>query len=213
MIRLLAFASIALALVAPAAFGQSTNPASPAPGNPGGMPPGTKQSAPGVPAPHKTNQADRAFVHAATVGGLAEVELGRLAAQKASNRTKDFAERMVRDHSTANDRLSTLVKTEGIAPSDKLDEEHRAMRASLEQSSGTQFDNAYMQGQITEHQKTAQLLEYEIGSGDNAELKDFASDVLPTGLAHLRMAQAVALEMAHQVTAEVPTNETPREGR
>jgi len=212
MIRLLAFASIALALVAPAAFGQSTNPASPAPGNPGGTPPGMRQSAPGVPAPHQTNQADQAFVHAATVGGLAEVELGRLAAQKASNRTvKEFAERMVRDHSAANDRLATLVKTDRSAPS--LDEEHQAMRASLEQSSGTQFDNAYMQGQITEHQKTAQLLEYEIGSGDNAELKDFASDVLPTVLAYLRMAQAVAMEMAHQVTAEVPTRETPREGR
>jgi putative membrane protein len=214
MIRLFAFASIALALVAPAAFGQSTNPASPAPGNPGGMPPGTRQSIPGVPAPHQTNQADRAFVHAATVGGLAEVELGRLAAQKASNRTvKEFAERMVRDHGAANDRLSTLVKADKSAPSDKLDEEHQAMRARLEQSSGAQFDNAYMQGQVTEHQKTAQLLEYEIGSGGNAELKEFASDLLPTVLAHLRMAQAIASEMAHQATAELPTKEAPREGR
>jgi hypothetical protein len=71
---------MAIVLIAPAVFGQSINPASPAPGNPGGMPPGTSQSAPGVAALRQTNQPDRAFIRAAAVGGLAEVELGRLAA-------------------------------------------------------------------------------------------------------------------------------------
>jgi putative membrane protein len=210
MIRLLAFASIGISLIAPAAFSQSNSPATTAPGNPGGMPPGTTQSAPGVPAPRQTNQADRAFIHAATVGGLAEFEFGRLAAQKATSRTvKEFAQRMVRDHSAANDRLSKLVRADMIAPSDKLDQEHQSMRAKLEQSGGAQFDHSYIQDQIVEHQKTAQLLEYEIGSGENAELKDFATDLLPAVLAHLRMAQAVASEMA-QATAEVPPTEGQR---
>ncbi|MDI4235200.1 DUF4142 domain-containing protein [Bradyrhizobium sp. Arg237L] len=212
--RLLTLVTIAIAFVSPAAFGQSTNPASPAPGNPGGVPPGTRQSAPGVPAPRQTNQPDRTFIHAAAVGGLAEVELGRLAAQRATSRTvREFAERMVRDHSAANDRLGTLANTNGIALPDKFDEEHKAMRAKLEQSSDAQFDRAYIEGQIIEHQKTAQLLEYEIGSGENAELKNFASDLLPTVLDHLRMAQTISAEMAHQAATEMPRKEMPRERR
>ncbi|NOJ40042.1 DUF4142 domain-containing protein [Bradyrhizobium australiense] len=212
MIRFVAFASLAIALLVPPAFGQTTDPASPAPGNPGGMLPGTKQSASSVPAPRQTNPPDQAFIHSATVGGLAEVELGKLAAQKATGRAvKEFAQQMSRDHSAANDRLSTIVKAVGIAPPERLDEEHKAMQVRLQQSDGAQFDHSYIQGQIIEHQKTAQLLEYEIGSGENAELKDFASDLLPTVLGHLRMAQAIAAEMAQQAQAEVPP--TNREKR
>ncbi|MGY3606020.1 MULTISPECIES: DUF4142 domain-containing protein [unclassified Bradyrhizobium] len=212
--RLLTLLAIAIAFLSPAAFGQSTNPVSPAPGNPGGMPPGTRQSAPGVPAPRQANQADRAFINAAATGGLAEVDLGRFAAQQGASRAvTEFAQRMVRDHSAANDRLSALAKANGIAAPDKLDEEHKATRAKLEQLSGPQFDRAYIEGQIIDHQKTAQLLEYEIGSGENAELKDLASDLLPTVLGHLRMAQAIASEMAQQAAAETPRTERPSERR
>jgi len=186
---------IALMLVAPA-FGQQTNPASPAPGNPAGTLPGTKDSAPGVPAPGQTNQADRAFVQAAAIGGLAEVEAAKLATQKGAKREiKEFAQRMIHDHGAAIDRLSMLAKAEGIQLPDGLDDEHSAMRDQLEQATGMQFDRTYIHGQIVDHQKTAQLLEYEIGSGDNAELKKFASDILPTVFDHLRMAQSIAAEI------------------
>jgi len=75
MTRLSAAAGIAIALASPA-FCQSADPVSPAAGNPGGMPPGAMQSAPGMPAPGQINQADRAFIHAATAAGLAEVKMG-----------------------------------------------------------------------------------------------------------------------------------------
>ena len=48
-------------------------------GNPAGMLPGSGQVAPGVPAPHQPNAQDRLFVDQASIGGMAEVELGRLA--------------------------------------------------------------------------------------------------------------------------------------
>jgi putative membrane protein len=190
---------VIMASVAPAS-GQPTSPVSPpAPGNPAGMPPGTTQSPPGSPAPRQTNQSDRVFTHAAAIGGLAEVDLGKLATQKAAGRAvQDFAQTMVRDHGAANDRLAAIAKEDGITLPDQLDEEHRTMRSQLEQSSGPHFDRAYIQGQIIDHQKTAQLLEYEIGSGENNDLKAFASDTLPTVLEHLRIAQAIALAMSQQ---------------
>ncbi|WP_407180139.1 DUF4142 domain-containing protein [Bradyrhizobium sp. STM 3562] len=196
MIRLpavtLLTALLMLALAAPA-WAQSTNPAGPAPGNPAGMAPGTKESAPGVPASRQTNVADRTFTRGAAIGGAAEVDMARLATQKASSRpVQEFAQQMIQDHGGANDRLSALAQADGIRLPAGLDAEHAAMRRQLEQASGAEFDRAYIQGQMIDHQKAAQLLEYEIGSGENAELKNFASDILPVVLRHLRMAQAIA---------------------
>lgn len=165
-------------------------------GNPAGTPPGTPQAAPGVPAPHQPNQADRSFVRAATIGGMAEVELGKLAEQKGhSDAVKSFGQRMVQDHTKANNRLAALAKAADIPQPDALDDEHRAMRDQLTNFSGERFDQAYMRGQMTDHQKTAQLLEYEIGSGQDTALKSFASETLPIILDHLHMAQDILARM------------------
>jgi putative membrane protein len=110
---------------------------------------------------------------------LAEVNFGKLAAQQGASRAvKEFAQGMVRDHTAASDRLAALVKDFGMAMPDTLDAEHKTIRGKLGSASHAQFDRAYIRGQIIDHQKTAQLLEYKIGSGENAELKKFASDLL-----------------------------------
>jgi putative membrane protein len=108
---------------------------------------------------------------------------------------KKFARRMIDDHGKANDRLAGLAKEDGIAIPDKLDQEHQAARDRLEVANGAEFDLAYVEGQVADHQKTAQLLEYEIGSGQDVELKSFASDILPVVLQHLRAAQEIQAEL------------------
>jgi putative membrane protein len=180
MVRVLArVASIFMLLAVPAA-GQE--------GNPAFMTPDT--------GPKQPNNTDRVFVHAAALGGMAEVELGKLAEQRSQNdAVKEFARRMVDDHSKANDRLIGLAKEDGIAVPKEVDEEHKAMRQRLTTANGAEFDLAYLQGQVIEHQKTVQLLEYEIGSGQDTDLKSFAAEILPIVLQHLRAAQALQAEM------------------
>jgi putative membrane protein len=178
--RVLATVASLLALLAVPAAGQE--------GNPAFMTPDT--------GPRQPNNTDRVFVHAAAIGGMAEVELGKLAEQKGQNdAVKEFARRMVDEHGKANDRLIGLAKKDGIAVPDNLDQEHEAMRDRLEVANGAEFDLAYVEGQVADHQKTAQLLEYEIGSGQDAELKSFASDTLPVVLEHLRAAQEIQAEL------------------
>lgn len=180
-----AFATIAalVVLVATPALAQS--------GNPAFMTPNT--------GPQQPNNADRIFVHAAATGGMAEVELGELAEQKAQHAAvKHFGRRMVEDHGKANDRLISIAKEAGIPVPDELDGEHKAMRDRLENLSGAEFDVAYVQGQVMDHQKTVQLLEYEIGSGQHVELKNFASEVLPVVVQHLRSAQNLHAEMTNK---------------
>jgi putative membrane protein len=169
-------------------------------GNPAGMSPDSA-TAPGA-AQHQLNQADRTFVQQAAIGGRAEVEAGNLAAQKGqAGPVKEFGKRMVQDHGKANDRLAALAKTDGVALPSAVDEEHRAMHEQLEKASGGDFDRTYIQGQIADHQKTAQLFEWEINAGQNAQLKSFASEVLPIVMQHLEMAQAIATELASQAPA------------
>jgi putative membrane protein len=182
MIRLLSTVASVLVLLSAAALAQQ-------PGNPAGMTPGT--------GPHQPNIPDRLFVRTVAIGGMAEVELGKLAEQKGqSEAVKDFGRRMIEDHGQANERLIGLAKADGLAVPQELDGEQTAMRDRLESLSGAEFDLAYLQGQVVEHQKAVQLLEYEIGSGQDVELKNFAAEILPAVLHHLRSAQDLQAEMS-----------------
>ena len=170
--------------------------AQPATGNPATMAPGTPQSVPGMPAPNQPNQNDRLFVYEATIGGVAEVEFGQLAEQKGrSQAVKDFGRQMVADHAKANQQLTQLAQAGNIPQPGQLDEEHKAMRAQLEKLGGAEFDLAYIRGQVGDHQKTAQLFEWEIGFGQDPQLKGFASQILPIVLRHLEMARAVEYQL------------------
>jgi putative membrane protein len=180
MMRVLATVASIFALLAVPAAGQE--------GNPAFMTPDT--------GPNQPNNTDRVFVHAIAIGGMAEVELGKLAEQKGENdAVKEFARRMVDDHGKANERLIGLAKEDGIAVPDKLDQEHKALRDRLNAANGAEFDRVYMAAQVADHQKTAQLLEHEIGSGQDVELIRFASDALPVVLLHLRTAQEIQAEL------------------
>lgn len=166
-------------------------------GNPAGMSAATPQTGPAAAAPHQPSDSDRIFVQAAAVGGRSEVEAGKVAEQKGqAESVKQFGRRMVQDHGKANDRLAALAKADNLALPAALDDEHRAMQDELGKLSGAGFDRAYIQAQIADHQKTVQLLEWEIDAGQDAQLKSFASEVLPIFFQHLEMAQAIAMEMA-----------------
>jgi putative membrane protein len=164
-------------------------------GNPGGMTPGTVESAPGTPAPGQTNNTDRLFARLAAAGGLAEVDFGTLAGKKAQGDARDFARRMVDDHSRANKQLTDLARQAGIPLPTELDPDHRAARANLDKAERAQFDTDYMSSQVLDHIKTVQLLKWEINSGQDADLQHFASAQLPIVLDHLRMAQDVLIQL------------------
>jgi putative membrane protein len=56
---------------------------------------------------------------------------------------------------------------------------------------GVAFDVEYTRAQVTDHQKTEQLLLWVIASGENADLQRFASGTLPDVLHHLQLAQTL----------------------
>ncbi|MGZ9031671.1 MAG: DUF4142 domain-containing protein, partial [Burkholderiaceae bacterium] len=97
---------------------------------------------------------DQPFVEKAAMGGMAEVELGNLAQQKASSdQVKQYASRMVQDHGKANDELKQIATSKGIDLPTALDKKHRSDVDRLGKMSGAQFDRAYMSHMVDDHKK------------------------------------------------------------
>jgi putative membrane protein len=135
--------------------------------------------------------SDQAFVQEAGVGGLAEVEMGRLAVQKAKDdRVRQFGQKMIDDHSKANDQLKQAASQEGLSVPSAVDEKHKATMARLEKLSGAQFDSAYAKEMVKDHKEDVKLFEKESTAGSSAVQK-FAAETLPTLKNHLQMAEAL----------------------
>jgi putative membrane protein len=136
---------------------------------------------------------DTTFVKKAARGGLAEVELGQLAVQKASSEdVKKFGQRMVDDHSKANEQLKQVAAQKNIDLPQNLDAKDKATKARLEKLSGEQFDKAYMKDMLKDHKKDVAEFERESKSGKDAAIKSFAEQTLPTLKEHLQEAQRIA---------------------
>jgi len=135
---------------------------------------------------------DHEFVMDAAMGGLMEVELGRIAAQKGmSESVKQFGQRMVDDHGKANQELMSLASSKGMTLPTALDEKHQKDVTKLSALSGAEFDRAYSKMMLSDHMKDVKEFEKQSTKGADPDIKAFASKTLPTLQEHLQMAKAL----------------------
>lgn len=136
---------------------------------------------------------DQHFAKEAAMGGMAEVKLGQLAVQKAeSTKVKDFGQKMVDDHSKANDQLKKIAGNENITLPSDISPKDQALYDRLSGLSGGSFDKAYMSAMVKDHKTDVAAFEKEASTGDDDQMKNFASSTLPTLKGHLEMATQVA---------------------
>jgi putative membrane protein len=170
------------------AIGESANPTFANPDTPGLLD--------GKPAPDAANTSDIVFLKQLAIGGRAEVDLGKLAADRSSVAAIDqFGQHMVKDHGEANSRLASLARGAKVELPRDLDAEHAAVRQDLQSLNGKDFDLRYVESQIKDHQKAVQLLIYEIGSGQHVGVRQFAADTLPKVMEHLERAKELHAEL------------------
>ena len=152
----------------------------------------TSTPARGVPPRHD----DRAFVLEAGPGGLAEVELGKLAAQKGQSAdVKRFGQRMVSDHSKANAELKKLAASKGITLPAEMNAEQKAERDKLAKLSGPEFDREYMALMVEDHDTDVAAFQEEAKDGSDPEIKSFAAKTLPTLQEHQRMSKEIKAKL------------------
>jgi len=136
------------------------------------------------------SQSDRTFVIAAAEGGIAEVEMGKLALVQGSNQAvRDFGQRMVDDHTKAGDQLKSLAADSSINLPTNLKATDKTEIDRLRGLSGSDFDKAYMSLTLKDHRADLAAFEKEASSGRNPELRNFASATLPALKEHLGMAK------------------------
>jgi putative membrane protein len=140
-----------------------------------------------------TAMADTKFMKEAAEGGMAEVALGQLAVEKASSSdVKKFGQRMVDDHSKANDQLKQLATEKKVDLPQDLNAKDKATKATLEKLPGDQFDQAYMKDMVKDHKKDVSDFRRESKSAHDPDVKQFASQTLPTLEDHLKQAESIA---------------------
>ena len=193
-------AAITLAFTAPAFAQQSQAPGGmpqqqmpqaqmPAPGQ---MPPPGRSAGQGQAQPHKLSSKDRSFAEEAAMGGMAEVELGKLAQQNAqSDDVKQFGSRMVQDHTNANQQLMPILTADGVTVPQQLDAAHRKTYDRLSKMRGAEFDRAYMRDMVQDHEKDVKKFRQEAEHGNDPALKSFAQNTLPVLEQHLKLAHEV----------------------
>ena len=121
---------------------------------------------------------------------MAEVQMGRLAAQKGqSQAVRQLGQKLVQDHSKANQELKLLASQKAVALPMDIGTEHESALAHLKTLEGSEFDQAFIKHAIEDHQKDIQKFETAAQQSADADVKAFAQKQVPILQQHLKMAQ------------------------
>ena len=129
-------------------------------------------------ADHGISASDRSWIQDMLADGNAEIELGKLASQRASSPdVKRFAQMMVTDHTKAGNELKKIAATYDVQPdTTKNDDKHRDLMDKLSKLRGADFDREYMSAMVDDHQDAVSDLEKKVdvvpegnGAGDKVK--------------------------------------------
>jgi putative membrane protein len=133
------------------------------------------------------------FLTKAAQGGMAEVQLGRLAQEHAaSSVVKQFGQHMVDDHTKANNELKTLAAQKNVTLPQEINSDQKSEAEKLSKLSGADFDKEYIQYMVKDHEEDVEEFQKQANGGTDAEVKAFAAKTVPTLQGHLQMARDAA---------------------
>lgn len=139
---------------------------------------------------------DLAFMNDAAPGGMAEIELGKMAAkQGASNEVKQFGQKMVEDHTKAGDELKQLAAQKKVMLPPDVMPAHKQLMEKLSKLSGADFDKEYVKAMVEAHEKDVAAFENVSKTAADADVKAFTTKTLPTLKMHFEMIKAMADKM------------------
>ncbi|HTU44034.1 MAG TPA: DUF4142 domain-containing protein [Bryobacteraceae bacterium] len=200
--------AVVMALTPAVAFAQHPGAPAPSPSTQPGMQPGNnpnmQQPMPGqnenIQSDTGSNKmmksSDTRFAMKAAQGGVAEVQLGQLAAQKASNpEVKAFGQQMVEDHGKADDQLKSVAAHENMTLPTTPDSKDQALYNKLQNLSGADFDKLYVKSMVKDHQEDVKEFQKEADKGKDPQIKNFAAQTLPVLQQHLSKIQSIESNM------------------
>ena len=183
-------------------------------------PPSSGAPAQREPAGRESQPSDaREFITKLTMVGMTEVQLGKIAEERATNPdVKAFGSMMVKDHTAAGEGLSKIAAQLNVPQPKELDGQHRQLVDRLSKLQGAEFDREYINAMVKGHEEVVSTLQARAGkrltSNDpaaggkpatggsesvgttgagsaNAVLTNWAAKTLPTTQKHLERARAI----------------------
>jgi putative membrane protein len=136
---------------------------------------------------------DSNFIMEAAQGGMKEVQMGKIAQQQAqSAEVKQFGKRLEDDHARANQQLTAIAQKHGVNVPASLDKKHQAEVDKFSKMKARDFDRQFSKNMVDDHEKDIRKFRRQAEKGQNAELKQFASQSLPVLEEHLKLARNLA---------------------
>jgi putative membrane protein len=140
--------------------------------------------------PTSVSKDDAQFVVNTANAGMTEIQAGKLAQQQGMGKdVKDYGAMMVKDHTTAADKLKAIAASKNITLPDALSPDAQTDIADLQKKQGKDFDKAYMDKMIDDHKKVISAFESEAKNGSDADIRGFADSTLHTLHHHLDEAE------------------------
>jgi putative membrane protein len=135
---------------------------------------------------------DAGFVKKVSSACMGELKAGEMALQKGNDaKVKSFAQRIIDDHNKASKDLEELASRKGWTLSKTIDDKCQKELDRLSSMTAQGFDQAFVEGQIKGHEEAIKLFEKESKSGQDADLKEWATKTLPTLREHLQQAKEI----------------------
>lgn len=136
------------------------------------------------------------FMTDAALGGMREVETGKIASTKAANpEVRKFGQMMVTDHTKANEELKALAAKKGVTLPTAPDSSTQSMISDLKGKTGADFDSEYINSMADDHQETVDSFEKQAQNGTDPEVKAFAAKTLPVLRKHLETVKALQTKL------------------
>ena len=139
-----------------------------------------------------TDEKSSEFLKKVTNAGMAEIQLAKLAQQKATiDAVKNFASMLERDHTSVNDQVNTFAGQRNVALPTAPSDDKQKMYTDMEKMTGKAFDKEYISMMVKAHNDGISLFEDTKSNASDVDVKNFADKTLPTLRMHLDSAKAI----------------------
>ncbi len=139
---------------------------------------------------------DQDFARKVSASGMAEVNLSQLAVRFARNpAVRQFAERMIADHTRASREMLRMANARSLKLPSEMDEKHQKLYDKLKGLQGEEFDRAYMEAMVKDHEEAVKLFESQAKNGKDADMKKWAGELEPILKRHLEQAREVCKQV------------------
>jgi putative membrane protein len=139
-----------------------------------------------------TDEKSSEFLKKVTNSGMAEIQLAKLAQQKATiDAVKNFAAMLERDHTAVNQQVKTLADQRSVALPATISDDKQKMYTDMEKMTGKSFDKDYISMMIKAHGDGISLFEDTRSNASDIDVKNFADKTLPALKMHLDSAKAI----------------------